>query len=712
MRIAIILLAVLTSTSAAEESLRLPWVFGDHMVLQRGRPVPVWGEAEPGEEVRVSFGPFAAEAKADEQGRWRVDLPAMNASEEGRTLRCKGRSNTVVCRDVLVGDVWLCAGQSNMDFPLSRAEGGDALTDAAEDWWPLVRLCNRTGWPGGGRRVLSPEELAAITPDRYYSGDWQPWTPETADAFSAVGCFFANHLLDRGGPPLGLIDVSVGGSSTEGWIPLARLREDPELAPLVEGWLDTHLSHPFIRERTLSQLERWVDAGRPDPRPRHFFEPGFLYEVAIEPLAPFAITGVLWYQGESNAHLPRLADRLFRTMVPAWRRAWANDELPFLFVQLPGLQRIDWPEFREVQAGWEELPRVHMAVTIDAGERGDVHPRDKKPVGERLAILAIVHVNGSRSQPASGPRLLEAIPDGERLVLRFDSHWGLSWGGGHGPIGFEVAGEDRRFHVARAEIDKASRDSTTPRVYLSTPQVSRPLWARYAWAPFPDWSLANDLGLPAAPFRTHDWRPIRVACIGDSITWGFGIDDRERLSYPALLQRVLGDGFEVRNFGHSGTCVVRSTKGGDWDRAYALNPEHLDALAFEPDVVICNLGINDIMAWAETGDELVDDYLALIDEYRRLPSEPQVLIWGPLCPLFPGQAYHGSPHESAIHEALAVVARRAQIATIDLHTPFVDRGEWFPDHLHPNEDGAAAIALLVREALASLELPFAPPPLR
>lgn len=687
------LLAILAAQApvAVKPALSLPWVFADHMILQRDRPAPIWGEASPGTEIHVSFGGNSALAVATAAGTWRADLPAQEASAKGRELVISAGGTELRIQDVLVGEVWLCAGQSNMDFALGKSVGGPEA--AAElPHAGLLRLCDRSGHPGGGARRFTAGELAGITPGSYYDGDWQVASAENAASFSAVGFYFGQRLRSElQGVPLGLIDVSVGGSTTEGWIPRERLAMDVDLAPLVDDYLATHLSHPFIRDRVSTQLGDWVDAGRAAPRPTHFFEPGFLFESALAELAPFGLRGVLWYQGESNAHLPRLADRLFRVMVEEWRDLWGRPELPIYYVQLPAMGRPTWPEFREVQASWLDIPHTGMAVAIDVGNPRNVHPTNKRPVGERLALLALAETY-SREIAASGPMPVSIKRKGARLEILFQHADGLAWAAGRGQTGFEVSGKDRRFYPALAKID-------ADRVVLTSPEVAAPVDARYAWAPVPAWSLVNAAGLPAAPFRTHKWRPIRVACIGDSITAGAGLANPATESYPARLQQRLGDGFQVENFGHSGTCVVLTTMRKQWARAFRRNPEHQDALCFEPNIVISNLGINDIMAWSETGDAFVEDYVTLIDDYRGLHSSPTVLLWSPLAPLFKGQRFHGSPHETAIHKAIARVARTTRSAKIDMYDPHRDHPQRFPDHIHPNAAGAEATAGVVFEAL-------------
>ena len=209
----------------------------------------------------------------------------------------------------------------------------------------------------------------------------------------------------------------------------------------------------------------------------------------------------------------------------------------------------------------------------------------------------------------------------------------------------------------------------------------------------------NEAGLPAPPFRTYDWQPIRIACVGDSITEGAGVGNPASESYPAQLQSFLGDGYFVKNFGRSGCCVTESTMKGSWHRAYTFNPEHEQAQLFQPDVVVCNLGINDIMAWDAKKKEFQDDYVDLIRGFQKLNSQPKVMIWSPLAPLFPGQKFHKDKNEIEIHKAIQKVARKAKVKTVDLHEPLLEHSAWFPDHIHPNAQGAKAIAKIVYKAL-------------
>ncbi len=684
--------------------LELPWIFGDHMVLQRDSPIRVFGEATPGAEVRVTFAEETCADMASDSGHWQVQLGALEASSEGRTLLVETDGEKRRFVDVVVGEVWLCAGQSNMDFPLRRATESEAADDV-DPGTTLLRFFDRSGSTPLSPVAYGEESLDALRAGRFFTGVWSVPSPSIAADFSAVGFFFGRSLEDALHVPIGLIDVSVGGSSTEGWISRDRLAAEPELAPLTHDFLSTDLTHPFIRERASKHLEAWFQGGRRGPRPPHPFEPGFLHEQAIASLAPFSIRGVAWYQGESNAHRPKLAGRLFSILIDEWRSAFARDDLPFYFAQLPGLNRSTWPEFRDMQSRVAARAHVGMAVTIDMGHPTDVHPPDKQAVGRRLAALALARTYGKET-PWSGPTLEAARNNGRELTLSFHHGDGLAFAAGRGATGFEVAGKRRRYYPATAEI----RGTT---LALSSPEVDHPTSARYAWAPDPEWSLVNGAGLPAGPFREQDWDPVRIACIGDSITAGFGLGAPGKESYPAVLRAILGDGYDVRNFGHAGAGVIESTMRGSWRRGFRFQEEHAEALRYGPDILISNLGINDIMSWGESRGEFEGDYAALLADYAKGSTPPKRLLWTPLSPLFPGHAFHGSADEKEIHGAIRRVAQSQGAKAVDVSKSVARAAASFPDHIHPNAAGAAALAEAVFAALreASWITP-SPPELR
>ncbi|MEM7308234.1 MAG: sialate O-acetylesterase [Planctomycetota bacterium] len=504
-------LAVLLAVGASAD-VRLGTPFGDRMVLQRDRALSVWGTADPGESLSVVFATHVVSTRADLLGRWSVELPPLDASARPRPLQVHGAGGTLRVEDVLVGDVWICSGQSNMRFALARstagAEAAATATDAGLRWLDLAPRAA----PDAG--AFTAEELTLCNPRDYLGGGWSVAGPETAARFSAVAYHFGRALRDVLGVPVGLVLNAVGGSPTEAWI-------RPELAASAFGfgtgvgsWLDDTKLHPWCRERASENLAGWMDevlaaADRgelPPPTPGHPFRPGFLYEAGIAPLVGLRPRGVLWYQGESNGHDPALMRALTGTLIADWRGRFDDPELPFGLVQLPGMGTAGgypaelWPDVREAQRTLAaELDGVGLVVTIDLGARDDVHPRAKREVGERLARWALAEVYGHRSRAPAGP-LYYAHLRGEGVVRLFFQHAadGLRAGGGGELRGFEIAGADGRFLAAQARI------SGPDTLVVESPDVRDPRWVRYAWAPFPDGNLTSGEGLPAAPFTTEE----------------------------------------------------------------------------------------------------------------------------------------------------------------------------------------------------------------
>jgi len=496
----------------------------------------------------------------------------------------------------------------------------------------------------------------------------------------------------------------VGGTPTEAWIPRGRILADPDLAPLERDFPFSFIAHPFINDRPQAHLRAWVQSGRETPVPGHFFRSGFMHAAAIEPMKGLPIAGVLWYQGESNAHDATRHRTLLALLIDTLRESLGDPDLPLLQVQLPGLDREEWPEFRESQAAVLDTPGVAMVTAFDLGHPTDVHPHRKKPVGERLARLALEIVY--RRELLGRPPMLagDVSFDGSRIEVTIArSGSGLRLEGDSPARSFWIAGEDRIFR--RATWVDASGD----RVRAECDAITEPAALRFAWEadPFPALRRIDD-DMPVAPFRTDNWKPVRIACIGDSITHGHGLAHRDAQSYPAHLSRFVGPLFDVRNFGRSGTNIIKRIKRAEWDRAFVKNAPHERALAFEPDVVVVNLGINDVPEEGFDLDEFVKDYLELIDTYRALRTKPAILIWHPLAPLFEGHRFHDHPRLREVNAAIARVARIAKIPTIDMLDPLRDHPEWFPDFIHPNSAGARAIACRIHDAMRRIGLPVSP----
>lgn len=475
----------------------LPAVFGDRMVIQRDMPVHVWGTADPGEPVTVTFREREAKSIAAANGRWEVYLAPAEAGGP-YSLSVIG-DNTIEINDILVGDVWVGSGQSNMVWPLQRSNNPEEEIAAAN--YPNIRYFKV--------ELDTADERATNV-----KGEWRAVSPDTAAELSGVAYFFARHLHGKLDVPFGIVQSAWGGTPAEAWTSARTMSNQPALAAMVEEFRsEADRDRPAYEAR----LKRWeADAAkakaagkeaprRPPPprtlRPQH--KPSALFNAMIAPLTPFAIRGVIWYQGENNGSRGQglLYRRLFRSMIEDWRREWGLGSFPFLFVQLANFGRVPevatWPELREAQAMALGLVNTGMAVTIDIGNSTDIHPRNKQDVGARLALAARAIAYGERGVDYSGPVFRQATREGGALRLWFDhASAGLS-ARGRALEGFEIAGSDGKFVVADAEIS-----GTT--VLVSSAEVDSPVQARYAWAADPTGNLINTAGLPAGPFRTMD----------------------------------------------------------------------------------------------------------------------------------------------------------------------------------------------------------------
>jgi sialate O-acetylesterase len=484
------------AAGTVDAAVSLPAVLGEHMVVQRGLPFHVWGQAAPGEAVTASFRGESRTTVADELGRFSLYHPASAAG--GPFTLTVSASNTVRLDDVWVGDVWVAAGQSNMEWPLDAADGGpDAIARADE---PHVRFLRAT-------RVTSRYPLTDVATE-----GWKVASPQTAPKFSAVAWFFARAIRERHPVPIGVIDASWGGAPLSAFTPLTTLASDPSLQPAILHWsrmADRQATTLLEVEKEKRDLEPAAAQARargeepPLPRWRPGLEawsPAGIYNAMVAPLTPHAIRGAIWYQGESDASPERAAvyARLFEETIRSWRRAWGVGDFPFLFVQLanwtagPGNA---WPEVREAQRQTLSVASTGMAVTVDVGNPTDIHPRDKKTVGTRLALAARALAYGE-TLPYSGPLFRQAIPDGAALRVYFDHAEGLAARGGR-VVGFEVAGTDGKYVPAEARIEGAT-------VVVSSPDVKAPRAVRYGWADNPPVCLYDAAGLPASPFRSAE----------------------------------------------------------------------------------------------------------------------------------------------------------------------------------------------------------------
>ncbi len=492
---------------ASQNSLILPRVFGNHMVLQADSAIPVWGRANAGSKVSVKLGETVRNTTADESGYWVLRLPSRESSATPEVMTIESDVERIQFSDVVVGEVWLCAGQSNMEWPLGLSANGEVELSNADH--SDLRLLHLEGGARGSSGSYDAAELERLVPEDFCEGEWKVASTGSARTFSAVGWYFGRLLQEELNVPVGLICPAVGGTPTEAWIPRAALETDPDLKGLVVGnWLDNERLGEFCRSRGEQNLLEAIQSGeriRGDSfGPNHSFKPGFMWDAGIKPLKPYAIRGVIWYQGESNAeNIARVREHesLLPLLVDQWRTRWGQGDFPFVYVQLPALNRPDWPMFRDAQRRLlNQIKNAGMAVTIDKGDSSNVHPALKKPVGERLAKW-VLGTTYKKAMIYSGPLLREAKQAGESLVIEFDHVGdGLVSLGNTQLRHFEVCGSDRVFYPASAKI--SSKCSVT----VSSPKVPKPVNARYAWIPFPEppVNLFNSAGLPASPFTTAE----------------------------------------------------------------------------------------------------------------------------------------------------------------------------------------------------------------
>lgn len=482
-------------------ALTIASLFKDHAVLQRDKPVPVWGEASPNEEIEVAFGGQRLETQAGADGKWRVELAPMPACKEGADLAVSG-TTTLTVRDILVGEVWLCSGQSNMTFNLGRTDGAEKEMQAAE--LPLLRHYFV---------AREPKDREAD----FCEGVWKVCTPEEVGAFSAVAFFFGRDLLAALDVPVGLILSGCGGTKIESWLSEQSLGSQPEFSVIYDRWKQTLADWPRNQAAYDATLERWMEAKeaaaaegeaalqaflQANPTPivptniRAASAPSGLYNGMIHPLAPFAIRGILWYQGESNAPWAGEYFALFAELIRSWRKAFGDERLPFYWVQLPNYSApendADWTGLRAAQSQALIFPHSGQAVTIDVGDPHDVHPTRKRDIGLRLALIAKARVYGLGGK-FSGPVPETISWEPGRLRIHFKhAESGLVLR--TGASSFEVAGASGLFLSARAEVEQDT-------LVVFAAAVEDPCAVRYAWTDNPLATLFNGAGLPAGPFH-------------------------------------------------------------------------------------------------------------------------------------------------------------------------------------------------------------------
>lgn len=454
-----------------QAQVKLPKVFSSHMVLQRDRDIPIWGTDKPGADVSVTLDQATVKTLADDKGKWMVKMPPMKAGGPHKLL-VKGTS-TVELEDILIGEVWLCSGQSNMEWTVAISD--KAKEEIASGDHPNIRHIKINHTP-------SDKPQSDVN-----SAGWEVCSPKTVGNFTAVGYYFAKNIQKELGVPVGLIGSNWGGTRIEPWTPPEGFKSVPALKNIADN-LDK-----FPQKNDKGQINHQT--------------PLALYNGMIAPLVPYGIRGALWYQGESNNGEGMLYFEKKKALIQGWRTLWKDETMPFYFVQLAPFDYTNDPKTTsglpgiwEAQAATLKIPHTGMAVTVDISQLKDIHPRNKQDVGKRLALWALAKTYGRESTVYSGPLFKSFKVDGDKVVLSFDHVGGGLVSRDGKPLSFfTIAGEDKKFVPATAEIQGHE-------VVVKAADVKKPVAVRFGWHEEAEPNLSNKEGLPASPFRTDDWK--------------------------------------------------------------------------------------------------------------------------------------------------------------------------------------------------------------
>ena len=465
--------------------LQLPAIYGDNMVLQHGRPLVIEGIANAGTRIDLSIGTQHYSTTATVNGQWQVHLSPLKAKEI-YTLNIRSGKERKVFKNIIAGDVWLCSGQSNMEFTLDQTSTG--ANDIQQATRPNIRFCDMKARWRTDAVQWSNTALDSINHLQYFtSAQWQTCSPETAGRFSAVGYYFGKKLQEETDIPIGLICNAVGGSPIEAWVDRHTLERN--FPRILNDWRNNDFIMDWVRKRAGENIAKATDKNQ-----RHPYEPCYLYEASIAPLKSLAIKGVVWYQGESNAHNKDAYSKLFTLLVQSWRNTWNQADMPFYYVQLSSINRPSWGWFRETQRRLlYSSPHLGMAVSYDCGHPTDVHPKNKRPIGERLAYWALYDSYNCKDIVPSGPLCKSILFSETVAILDFDYSEGLQSNDGKALRSFEVAGSNGIFYPATAHI-------VGNKIEVSSIQVTHPVQVRYGFSPFTDGNLVNGAGLPASTF--------------------------------------------------------------------------------------------------------------------------------------------------------------------------------------------------------------------
>jgi len=492
-------LVATSMATRAQADVKLPAIISDNMLLQQGVDAPIWGTAKAGEKVTVFFAGQRKTTQADKDNKWLIRLDALDAKTQGE-MTVEGE-NKLTIKNVLVGEVWLASGQSNMAMQVQQADNAKTEIESAN--FPKIRL-------------FTVAQKVAAQPQTEVSGQWVECSPQTVKSFSAAAFFFGRELHQTLNVPVGLINSSVGGTWIQAWISREPQSSNADFKKALTWWDETFakapVDYPAAKQRYDGDLAAWqIEADKakaadlPSPAkpvaPQNPEAPNRhtgLFNGMISPLMPYGIKGVLWYQGEANAFKNPRYDEWLQLLINDWRTRWGEGNFPFLFVQLPNFKQFpNFVDIRDAQFKTLKLPNTAMAVTIDSGNPDDIHPRNKQVVGHRLVLAALGTVYSHQIE-YSGPLYQSVKIEGNKAIVNF-THTGSGLQmKGEALSGFSIAGADKNFVPAQARIEGSS-------VVVWSEQITSPVAVRYAWEANPQASLFNKEMLPASPFRTDDW---------------------------------------------------------------------------------------------------------------------------------------------------------------------------------------------------------------
>lgn len=466
--------------------LKLAAVFTDNMVLQRNQPIQIYGTANGGDTIEVTFKQQKKNVIVDPYGKWKISFPALTKGGPYEMI-VQSKTTKIVLKNILVGDVWFCSGQSNMAFQLQNSENGSAEAKKAIAK-SSIRFFNAKAIRDTDETAWDDATLTKTNQLQFFSGSWSVCDSISAKEFSAIAYYFGKNIALEENVPVGLIQVAVGGSPIESWIDRYTLEHDDKVVNVLTNWRKSDFIMPWVRERANVNLKNATNA-----KQRHPYDPCYNFEAGVEAFTKFPIKGVIWYQGESNAHNVELYEHLMPTLVESWRKAWGT-AFPFYYVQLSSIDRPTWPAFRDVQNRLQnKIPNSGMAISMDYGDALNVHPIKKKEVSDRLALLALRYTYG-KAVIANGPSALKAIQKGDDILVSFEFAKQLTTADKKELIGFELV-NDKGIHIqGKAAIVKNQ-------VLIAIPKGEKIKTVLYAWKPFTTANLVNEVGLPCSTFK-------------------------------------------------------------------------------------------------------------------------------------------------------------------------------------------------------------------